>query len=290
MNMHAPKENPACSVPHILTIDVEDWYLSHLEFFKDSPAEHDEKPDPSVVAAVGRVLDLLDETKNTATFFVLGTVAEYYPELVQEIAARGHEVASHGYLHKRLFHLTPDEFEKDINRSLEVLAKAGAGEIKGYRAPCFSITRRTMWALDIIKKCGLVYDSSIFPVRRRLYGIPDWPNRPTQHKNGLWEFPPATIRVWGQNLPVAGGGWLRMLPYSLIASGIRSPRLKSPAIFYFHPYELQPSRVTLRHQPKKVYTRLVAALERMGLKRNPAKIRRLLQDFRFDRLDKHLPS
>lgn len=289
MGTKVQKEHLNLSSPHVLTIDVEDWYLSHLEFFKDSPATYDEKPDPSVVPAVGKVLDLLDETKNTATFFVLGTVAEYYPEIVQEILARGHEVASHGYLHQRLFHLTPDEFEKDVNKSLEALTKAGAGKIKGYRAPCFSITRRTMWAVDIIKKCGLVYNSSIFPVRRRLYGIPDWPDRPTRHQNGLWEFPPATIRVLGQNLPVAGGGWLRMLPYSLVTSGIRSPRLKSPAVFYFHPYELEPSGVRLRHQPKKIYTRLVATLERMGQKNNPAKIRRLLQDFRFGRLDKNLP-
>jgi len=285
-----PKHNPGRNHRHILTIDVEDWYLSHLEFFTDSPAAHDERPDPSLVTGVHKVLDLLDDTQNTATFFVLGTVARHYPELVKEIAARGHEIASHGYLHKRLHNLTPDEFAKDLCLSLEALTKAGAPKIKGYRAPCFSITRRTMWALEIIKKCGLIYDSSIFPVRRRLYGIRDWPSEPTRVENGLWEFPPATIRLAGQNLPVAGGGWLRMLPYSLLAAGIRSRRLQSPAVFYFHPYELDPSGVRLRHRPRRVYTRLVTALEKTGLTRNPAKIRRLLHDFRFERLDKHLPQ
>lgn len=273
----------------ILTVDVEDWYLAHLEFFPDSPASPEDHVDPSVVASVHHVLDLLDQTQNTATFFVLGTVARDYPELVGEIAARGHEIASHGYLHRRLIKLTADDLQKDLELSLEALAKAGAPEVRGYRAPCFSITRRTMWALEIIRKCGLSYDASIFPVRRRLYGIADWPNEPVLLQSGLWEFPPATTRFLGQNLPVAGGGWLRMLPYGLIRHGLQSRNLPQPAVLYFHPYEFDPSGVALRHRPRSFYTRAVARLEKTGLAQNPAKISRLLQDYHFSRLDAYLP-
>jgi polysaccharide deacetylase family protein (PEP-CTERM system associated) len=290
MNSEKNSHGPIPQQEHILTIDVEDWYLSHLEFFPDSPASPDDRTDLSIVHSVRKVLDLLEHTHNTATFFVLGTVARDYPDIIGEIAAHGHEIASHGYRHRRLVHLTPAEFARDLDLSLEALDKAGAANIKGYRAPCFSITRQTMWALELIKQSGLVYDASIFPIRRRLYGIPDWPVEPTQLPNGLWEFPPATVRVAGQNLAVAGGGWLRMLPYGLIRRAWRSRRLSTPAVFYFHPYELDPSSVRLRHQPKKLYTRAVAALETIGLQSNPAKIRRLLKEFRFRRLDAYLPQ
>ncbi len=272
-------------ITHYLTIDVEDWYLAHLEFFADATAGYNDRPDESVNAAVEKTLDLLDETRNTATFFVQGTVAEHYPEIVQEIAARGHEIGSHGYLHRRLMHLSPDEFERDVRLSLEKLAQAGATEIMGYRAPCFSITRKTMWAVDILQKLGLVYDSSIFPVRRKLYGIPDWPPEPTRHEHGLWEFPPATAKLLGMNMAIAGGGWLRMLPYSFIAGQIQ--RSNTPRVFYFHPYELDPTGVKLRHRSKKIYTRAVTRLEQMGIEANPKKIRQLLAEFKFRQLAAH---
>ena len=283
-----PLREQGNGVRNILTIDVEDWYLAHLEFFRDSPASPEDPPDRSVVDSTLKMLDLLEETRNTATFFVLGSVAKHFPDLVREIVARGHEIASHGYLHRRLHHLSPDEFTHDLERSLEALNKAGAPRIKGYRAPCFSITGRTLWALDVIKSCGLEYDSSIFPVRRRLYGIPDWPRQAMQYKNGLWEFPPATVRAMGMNLPVAGGGYLRMLPYSVVAAGIRNRTLSAPAVFYFHPYELDPDSVIMRHRPKRPYSRLVATLEQTGLRKNPHKIRRLLTEFSFGRIDQYL--
>lgn len=276
--------------PFVLTIDVEDWYLAHLEFFPDATASPDDQVDPSIVHSVRQVLELLDQTQNSATFFVQGTVARDYPDIIGEIAARGHEIASHGYVHRRLMHLTPEEFTRDLDLSLETLTKAGAPEIKGYRAPCFSITRQTMWALELIKQAGLVYDASIFPIRRKLYGVSDWPADPLQLPNGLWEYPPATVRVAGQNLAVAGGGWLRMLPYGLLRRAWRSRRLATPAVFYFHPYEFDSSSVRLRHQPRKLYTKAVAALETIGLRSNPAKIRRLLEEFRFRRLDACLPQ
>jgi hypothetical protein len=122
-----------------------------------------------------------------------------------------------------------------------------------------------------------------------LYGIPDWSRSPARLENGLWEFPPATVRFAGQNLPVAGGGWLRMLPYRLIKRGLLSRNLPSPTVLYFHPHELDPSCVTLRHKPKSLYTRLVVGLEKTGLAKNPAKIRQLLEDFHFSRLDTYLP-
>lgn len=290
MNQRDGTESAGGDIRHILTIDVEDWYLAHLEFFGDSPSTPDDPPAPSIVSSTRKVLDLLDRTQNTATFFIQGTVAEYYPEVVKDIDSCGHEIASHGYLHRRLQHLTPAEFEQDLRRSLTALQNAGAPAIKGYRAPCFSITRQTLWAFEVIKNCGLQYDSSIFPVRRRLYGIYDWPATPTQNDQGLWEYPPATIRVCGFNLPVAGGGYLRMLPDSFFAVGAHSRRLLSPAVFYFHPYEFDPETVILRHRPRRLYGRAVALLERIGLSGTPAKIERLLREFRFSRLDHFLPS
>ena len=147
-----------------------------------------------------------------------------------------------------------------------------------------------MWALDIIKSCGLTYDASIFPVRRRLYGVPDWPPNARKLENGLWEFPPATVRWAGQNFSVAGGGWLRMLPYGLIRRGLRSPNVSSPAVVYIHPHEVDPAGIALRHRPSRLYTRAVVALEQTGKQQNPVKIRQLLADFDFCRLDSFLPA
>ena len=266
---------------NVITIDVEDWYHSSLDLFKDSPVQHGAKPAPSVVDNTLYTLDLLSKTGNKATFFVLGTVAEHYPDIVKEILNKGHEVATHGYSHKLVYDMRPEEFEDDLKISLEHLNRAGCGRILGYRAPYWSITRRSLWALEILSKLSFKYDSSIFPIKRGLYGIPDAPTHPHKVSEGLWEFPPATIRFLGINLPIAGGGYLRLMPYKLVSRAIRKSISKHVRVFYFHPYELDPQDTRLQHKAKSLVTLLYWAQQKLGRGENPDKLRRLLSDFKF---------
>lgn len=241
---------------NVMTIDVEDWYNSSLDIFKDSDVPHGAKPHESVVGNTLVTLDLLSETNNKATFFVLGTVAQHYPDLVKEIAKRGHEVATHGYSHQLVYNMTPESFEEDLKISLDHLANAGSTEILGYRAPYWSITKKSLWALDSLKKFGMKYDSSIFPIKRGLYGIHDAKTFPNEIIEGMWEFPPATIRLLGLNLPIAGGGYLRLMPYWLISGAIKRSAAKYTRVFYFHPYELDPEDTKLQHKSRSMTTLL----------------------------------
>lgn len=267
---------------NIISIDVEDWYHSSLDIFKDSEVKHGAKPAPSVVDNTLYTLNLLAETKNKATFFVLGTVAEYYPDLIKEILGQGHEVATHGYAHNLVYNLSTEEFEKDLGIALEHLSNAGCSEIIGYRAPYWSITKKSLWALKSLKKFGMKYDSSIFPIWRRLYGIPNAEPSVHQLENGLWEFPPATIRMFGINWPIAGGGYLRLAPYRIITSAIRKSAEKHVRVFYFHPYELDPTDVHLKHKVKSVSSAAYWLQQIIGRGSNPEKIRRLLSEFKFN--------
>ena len=275
---------------NIMTIDVEDWYNSSLDIFKDSDVAHGAKPDASVVDNTLYTLKLLADTKNKATFFVLGTVAEHYPDLVKEITHQGHEVATHGYAHQLVYNLSTEEFKKDMDISLSHLARAGCGEILGYRAPYWSITRKSLWALEVLQELGLKYDSSIFPIRRGLYGIPD--ANPCAHeiKDGFWEFPPATIRAPGINLPIAGGGYLRLVPYWLIASAIRRSSRQRIRTFYFHPYELDPTDIQMKHKAKSLTSVLYWLQQILGRGSNPDKLKRLLSEFQFTSIKKTLSN
>ncbi len=266
---------------NIISIDVEDWYHSSLDIFKDTDVAHGAKPDASVVSNTLHTLELLGQTKNKATFFVLGTVAEHYPDIVKEILNRGHEVATHGYSHKLVYDMGPQEFEDDLKISLEHLSKAGCDQILGYRAPYWSITKRSRWALEVLSKLGFKYDSSIFPIKRGLYGIPDAPTHPHKVPEGLWEFPPATIRFLGVNLPIAGGGYLRLVPYRIVASAIRKSSGRQIRVFYFHPYELDPTDTQMKHKIKSVGSVAYWLQQVVGRRSNPRKLRRLLSEFRF---------
>jgi polysaccharide deacetylase family protein (PEP-CTERM system associated) len=269
------------STRNVITIDVEDWYHSSLDLFKDSFVRHGSKPDSSVVDNTLSALDLLSKTGNKATFFVLGTVAEHYPDIVKEILNRGHEVATHGYSHKLVYNMKPLEFEDDLKISLEHLSKAGCDQVLGYRAPYWSITKRSLWALDILSKFGFKYDSSVFPIRRRLYGIADAPTVPYKISESLWEFPPATVRFLGVNLPIAGGGYLRLMPYKFVSKSIRKSMSKFVRVFYFHPYELDPKDTRLQHKAKSLRTLLYWAQQILGRGENPDKLRKLLMEFKF---------
>ena len=266
-----------------LTVDVEDYF--HVEAFA-SQVRYEEWDSftPRVERNVKRILELFARYDAKATFFVLGWIAKKFPRLVQEIANAGHEIGSHGYKHKRLQILTRDEFRQDIRESVAVLTDQIHGPIRCYRAPSFSIVNSTMWALDILGEAGISFDSSVFPVRHDLYGVPGAERFPSWYvsKDGyrIFEFPPSTIRWCGQNLGVAGGGYLRMIPYSITRFAIdRINKVqKQPAMVYFHPWEIDPDQPRIsggRRSVMRHYTNLATT---------EIKIRRLLQDFGFGTL------
>jgi polysaccharide deacetylase family protein (PEP-CTERM system associated) len=266
---------------NIMSIDVEDWYNSSLDIFKDSKVEHGGKPDPSVVDNTLYTLDVLEKTGNLATFFVLGTVAEHFPDLIKEILNRGHEVATHGHTHRLVYNMTPQEFEDDLKISLEHLSNAGCSNILGYRAPYWSITKKSLWALDILIKMGFKYDSSIFPIRRGLYGIPDANPYAHEMEKDFWEFPPATLRHFGMNWPIAGGGYLRLAPYWLLSSAIRKTSGDRIRTFYFHPYELDPSDTKLKHKTRSLVSIIYWIQQVLGRGSNPEKLKRLMSEHNF---------
>lgn len=273
---------------NVLTVDVEDWYNSSIDLFSKDGAQHGQKPDPSVVTNTLRTLDLFSETKNTGTFFFLGTVAESYPDLVRETLRRGHEVGCHSYAHQLVYTLSEYEFTADLEKALGFLSKAGASHVVGYRAPYWSITEKSLWALDILREKGFTYDSSVFPIRRGLYGIPSAQRFP-HRRQGLWEFPPATIRVAGVNLPIAGGGYLRIVPYSFIKISINRTAHDLYKTFYFHPYELDVEDVAVRNKMRSIKSWSYYLQQVIGRRDNPKKIRRLMSENQFVSFEKIIP-
>jgi len=230
-----------------LTVDVEEHF--QVEAFADSVAVDQWPLLPSrVTANTLRTLELFAELGLRATFFVVGWVAERNPQLLREIAAAGHEVGCHSYLHQHLERLSPEAFRQDTRRARAVIEDATGMSLKGYRAPSFSVTRRTLWALEILAEEGFRYDASVFPVRHDVYGMADAPRFPFRWSlpSGaeLYEFPASTARFWGQNLPTGGGGYLRMLPLRYVRWTAR--RIiqgdGQPLMVYFHPWEIDPEQ------------------------------------------------
>ena len=266
------------SAPFIMTVDVEDWFTSSVDLFSEAAAagQHGRKPDESVVRNTLRCLELFARNGSKATFFILTTVAETYPDLIREMERQGHEVGIHAYRHRLVYKLTPQEFEEDLKRSLEILHGVGVKNIYGFRAPYWSITKKSLWALEILQKHGLKYDASIFPIYRELYGIADAPTVPHEILPGFWEFPPATVRCLGVNLPIAGGGYLRMLPFALLPPLIRRASRRGALVFYLHPYELDPADAHLPVKLTSLKSRLYHRQQMMGRRGNAAKIEKLL--------------
>jgi polysaccharide deacetylase family protein (PEP-CTERM system associated) len=264
-----------------MTVDVEDWYTSSIDLFAEADGDHGRPPDPSVLRNTRRCLELFARNRSKATFFILTTVAEAYPELIREIQAEGHEIGVHGYEHRLVYNLTPRQFEEDLQKSIAILRGVGVRHIHGFRAPYWSITKQSLWALEILKRNGLRYDASIFPIYRELYGIPDAPTIPHEILPGFWEYPPATLRCCGLNLPIAGGGYLRMLPYGLLKPMIRQAGKQGGLIFYLHPYELDPSDVQSPARPTSLKSRLYLWQQKLGREGNPRKIEKLLASTRF---------
>lgn len=232
---------------HAITIDVED-YFHVAAFFKAIKTSEWENWPSRVEQNTHKILDLFDKKNVKGTFFTLGWVAERYPELVKEIDRRGHEVASHGYSHQLIYGQTQDVFREETYRSKEILEALTQKPIEGYRAASYSITPKSLWALDILGELGFKWDSSIFPVRHDRYGMPGSPEEPytliTRNGDKLVEFPLTTAKVLGFSVPAAGGGYFRQYPYWLSRMLFKraSEGQTKPTIFYLHPWEVDPDQ------------------------------------------------
>jgi polysaccharide deacetylase family protein (PEP-CTERM system associated) len=266
-----------------MTVDVED-YFHVAALAKSIDRSSWDQMEYRAEASTRRLLDLFEESDIHATFFVLGWVARRSPDLIREIARRGHEVASHGMSHKLVYNQTPEEFSSETYESKALLEDIIGARVLGYRASTYSITRRSLWALDILHEAGFEYDSSIFPIRHDTYGIPDAPQLPsriaTPKGASIVEFPMSTAPMFGTRIPVSGGGYFRLLPYWLTRSGLAklNGELNRPFIFYLHPWEVDPE------QPR-VRTSLKSRLRHYtNLDRCEPRLRRLIGEFRFGRV------
>ncbi len=259
-----------------ISIDVEDWFCAN-NISETINIKKWEKCESRIKQNTFRILSILDKKGVKATFFVLGWIAERYPEIVVKISSEGHEIATHGYSHSLLTKLTPQEFEKDLCQSIETIRRCTDQEIIGFRAPSFSITRATFWAFDVLRKYKIKYDSSIFPVKYHPdYGVPDVPEGPYKVKDGLWEFPLSCFKVFGKNVPCSGGGYFRVFPYFFTRYGIRKCNSsKRPVVFYLHPWEVDPQ------QPKIDISPLKSFRHYYNLDKTEKRLEHLLDDFEF---------
>ena len=272
-----------------LTIDVEDYY--HVSAFEAVvPFADWERYESRVEKNTHHILDLLDAYTTKATFFVLGWVVERHPGLIRTLVARGHEVASHGYAHRRVYTQTPELFRTETQRSKRLLEDTLGQPIRGYRAASYSITVQSLWALDVLREEGFVYDSSIFPIRHDLYGIPSHPRFCSMISgpsgSPLVEFPLSTLRLGGTNFPIAGGGYLRLFPYAYTRWGIRylNRREGQPGVVYLHPWELDPE------QPRLPAGKLSRFRHYTNLHKMEERFVRLLQDFSFGTMSEVLQA
>lgn len=257
-----------------LTIDFEDWYQG-LEIPHTDWAQYEDR----IGRSGRRLLELLAEAGTRATFFVLGYVAERHPDLVKEIRSAGHELGTHGYSHTLIYKQSPALFKEELTRSVRVIEDLTGERVLGHRAPFFSITKESLWALDILRELGLRYDSSIFPVKNYRYGIEDaprWPHALDVDGKALIEFPITTWRVMGMNVPVAGGAYFRIYPYALTKTALATvERSGHPFVFYLHPWEVD------AEHPRIALPRRIAVTHYFNLAATESRLRRLLRDFRF---------
>jgi polysaccharide deacetylase family protein (PEP-CTERM system associated) len=266
-----------------LSVDVEDYF--HVEAFADNIGRDRWDTFPSRVHRnCERILDIFEKHGWHATFFVLGWVAERDPALVRKIAQAGHELACHSYAHRRVFSLQPEEFREDLRRARGLIEEAAGVQVVGYRAPTFSIVRRSVWAMEILAEEGFLYDSSIFPIRHDLYGYPEFPRflqrieLPTGRQ--IFEVPMSTIRLGGLNWPLGGGGYLRLLPMTYTSWAIRRIHRqdRQPFILYLHPWELDPEQPRLSGRWKSKLRHYT------GLRGMEARLEKLLGRGRFEPL------
>lgn len=278
------------AVAHAMTIDVEDYY--HVAAFGNviDPADWPQWPS-RVEHNTQRLLALFDDADIKATFFVLGWVAERYPDLIKAIAAQGHEVASHGYSHQLIYGQTQDTFRDETAKSKQILEDLVGTPVTGYRAASYSITQRSLWALDILGELGFTWDSSIFPVHHDRYGIAGSPRQPyiinTHGGQQITEFPLTTASLLGQSIPAAGGGYFRQYPYALSRWLFNRASANStvPQIFYLHPWEIDPEQP--RIPGASAFSRF---RHYTNLHRCEARLKQLLADFNFTTVSNSLAN
>ena len=268
----------AAPIVNAMTVDVEDYF--HVSVFDGVvPRDAWDGLESRVCANTERLLRIFDTAGVSATFFVLGWVAERFPSLVRAIAAQGHEIASHGHGHRLVYDLTRQAFRDDIRRSKDVLESAIGTPVFGYRAPSYSVTTRSLWALDVLIEEGFRYDASIFPIYHDRYGIPDSPRHPylLQRTQPLLEATGSTVRFGPINLPIAGGGYFRILPYAWTRWGITRLNVgeRAPALFSLHPWEIDPE------QPRLQASLLGRFRHYRNLSKTEERLRALLDDFQF---------
>ena len=277
--MNAPERSFA--MMNALTVDVEDYFqVSALapHIARDS---WDAQP-CRIERNVQRLLAMFAQHDARATFFTLGWIAERYPQLVRDIVSGGHELASHGYGHERASDQSRADFTLDVQRAKALLEDLGGKPVRGYRAPSFSIGHSNPWAFDVLLEAGYHYSSSVYPVQHDHYGMPDAPRFPYAVRPGLIEIPITTTRVMGRNLPAGGGGYFRLAPYKLSRWALRRVNNidQRPAIFYMHPWEIDPG------QPRVAGTDMKTRFRHyVNLSRTESRLGRLLHDFKWGRVD-----
>jgi polysaccharide deacetylase family protein (PEP-CTERM system associated) len=269
------------TITNALTIDVEDYFQVSAFAPYIARADWDQR-ECRVERNVDRILALLDEQDTEATFFTLGWIAERYPQMVRRISSQGHEVASHGYGHERASDLSRSAFLADVERAKGVLEDLTGTEVAGYRAPSFSIGPGNLWALDSLARAGYRYSSSIYPIRHDHYGMPDAPRFAHQAADGLIEIPITTLRMFNRNLPSSGGGYFRLLPYALSRWMLRQVNAtdKESAVFYFHPWEIDPGQPRIAGIDRRTRFRHYVNIHRME-----RRLQSLLGDFKWGRMD-----
>jgi polysaccharide deacetylase family protein (PEP-CTERM system associated) len=266
-------------IVNAMTIDVEDYF--HVSVFDGVVPRHQwDRLESRVSANTERLLEIFERHSVRATFFILGWVAERFPQLVRRIARGEHEIASHGYAHRLVYDQTPAAFRADVRRAKALLEETAGVAVRGFRAPSYSITPRSLWALDILIEEGYTYDTSIFPIHHDRYGIPLSARHPYWIHRGagsILEIPGSTLRWNGMNLPVGGGGYFRLFPYAWTRWGIShiNREEQRPAVFYLHPWEIDPAQPRLR-------TSTLGRMRHYGrLDQTEERLRRLLSEFAF---------
>lgn len=275
---------PGMAICNAMTIDVEDYFqVSALAPFV--PRSEWDVRECRVEPNVERILAMLDEYGARATFFTLGWIAERFPQLVRRIVKEGHELASHGFAHKRASEQSPDAFFADIQLAKVVLEDTAGIEVVGYRAPSFSIGPANAWAFECIERAGYRYSSSVYPVRHDHYGTPEAPRFTHDVREGLLEMPVTTMRLFGRNWPAGGGGYFRLMPYTMSRWLLRRVNRvdQQPVIFYFHPWEIDADQPRVPGIDVRTRFRHYLNLDRME-----QRLRQLLFDFQWGRVDQVL--